>query len=61
MSERTHDEFVCTECVSHVYSTPPRDPPPTVCGTCANLNEFVADPVEREEMRRRLMRLEEPG
>ena len=51
----THDEFVCRDCGSHVYSTPPQDPPPTVCGTCAHLNQFVHDPVEREEIRRRVM------
>jgi hypothetical protein len=50
-----HDEFVCTECGSTVYSIPPVDPPPTVCATCAHLNEFIADPVEREQLRRRLM------
>ena len=52
---RQHDEFICTDCGTYVYSVPPRDPPPTVCATCAHLNEFVVDPVEREELRRRLM------
>lgn len=49
------DEFVCTGCGSEVYSFPPRDPPPVQCAYCNMLDEFVADPVEREAMRRRMM------
>ena len=52
---RDHDAFVCAVCGFSVYSVPPRDPPPTVCATCAILAEFVDDPVERAELRRRLM------
>jgi len=54
--ERDCDEFVCTGCGQSVYSVPPRDPPPIRCGVCQHLDEFVADPVERAELRRILCR-----
>jgi hypothetical protein len=34
---------------------PPRDPPPTVCMMCLFLADAIADPVERGELRRRLV------
>jgi hypothetical protein len=52
--EFEHDEFVCTSCGRMIISIPPVDPPPTRCAVCQHLEEFVADPVEREAMRRRL-------
>jgi hypothetical protein len=55
------DEFVCTECGTNIVSLPPVTPPPTVCATCSWLNEYVTDPVEREELRRRLMGAEGGG
>jgi len=48
------DEFDCTKCGRHVYSLPPADPPPTMCATCVWLDEFIADPAEREKLRKRL-------
>ena len=47
----THDEFVCDECRRLIYSLPPVTPPPTRCATCQWLDEFVANPVEREHIR----------
>lgn len=49
------DEFDCRGCGRHIFSLPPRDPPPALCATCEWLDEFVPDPSEREEMRRRLI------
>jgi len=54
MPEPTADEFTCVECGQHVYSLPRRDPPPTLCATCAWLDEFIADPEERERLREEL-------
>jgi hypothetical protein len=54
--ERDCDEFVCTGCGRRVISVPPIDPPPTRCGACQYIDEFVADPVEREELRQRVCR-----
>ena len=48
------DEFICSDCGRTVISLPPMDPPPTRCALCHHLLEFVADPDEREELRRRL-------
>lgn len=45
------DKFVCTECGREIYSLPPRDPPPTVCGLCQHLLEFVPDEEERQAIR----------
>jgi hypothetical protein len=55
MADRQFDEFVCVDCGSSVYSVPAIEPPPTQCATCRYLNEFVTDPRERDELRRRLM------
>jgi hypothetical protein len=52
---RTADEFTCTECGREIVSFPPRDPPPTKCAMCLFLAGSIADPVEREEVRRRLV------
>lgn len=49
----TADEFDCPDCGWHVYSLPPRVPPPTRCGLCLWLEEFVSDPAEREAIRER--------
>jgi DNA-directed RNA polymerase subunit RPC12/RpoP len=56
--DRKYDEFTCSDCGASVWSVPPQEPPPSRCATCAHLNEFVADPVEREALRRRLMGVE---
>jgi hypothetical protein len=48
------DAFVCEACGQSVWSIPPQTPPPTRCATCNFLDEFVKDPGEREELRRRL-------
>jgi hypothetical protein len=51
-----HDEriFVCTRCGHTIYVVGfrPADWPADVCGTCWHIDKYVADPVEREEMRR---------
>lgn len=48
-----HDEFTCLDCERLIWSVPPREPPPTRCAMCQWLIEFVADPAERAEIRRR--------
>jgi hypothetical protein len=53
---RTCDRFVCTACGVDVISLPPRDPPPTKCGTCQLLDTLDLEPAEREELRARMMR-----
>jgi hypothetical protein len=55
------DEFVCEACGQSVWSIPPQSPPPTRCATCNFLDEFVTDPEEREELRRRLTGPDQPG
>jgi hypothetical protein len=50
------DEFVCPDCHRHIFSTPRRDPPPTVCAVCLWMREFVPDEMERKAMRKRLAR-----
>ena len=52
---RDCDQFVCTGCGVEIFSMPSQEPPPTVCATCRWLDHYVADPVEREELRKRLM------
>ena len=52
---RGPDEFTCTECGRQIVSFPARDPPPTVCMMCLFLAGTIADPVERAEVRRRLV------
>ena len=54
-AHRTADEFTCTECGRQIVSFPARDPPPTVCMMCLFLAGTIADPVERAELRRRLV------
>lgn len=50
------DEFECDTCHRLIYSLPPHTvrgtPPPTRCACCTWLDEFVADPVEREQLRK---------
>jgi hypothetical protein len=53
MPDRKADEFTCSECGREIYSLPPRDPPPTICGMCQHLLEFVPDEQEREAIRKR--------
>ena len=52
---RNCDHFVCPDCGRDIYSFPPQDPPPTLCGACLHLREFVADPDERDELRSRML------
>jgi hypothetical protein len=52
---RDHDLFVCRDCGADVYSFPAQDPPPELCSTCRWLDQYVSDPVEREQLRKRLM------
>lgn len=52
MSEdRTCEEFVCASCGANVVQFWVEQVPPTMCSTCQLLDETVADPVEREELR----------
>lgn len=48
------DKFICEDCGADIVSIPAVNPPPTRCATCTWLEEFVPDPVEREELRRRM-------
>ena len=54
-AHRTADEFTCTEYGREIVSFPARDPPPTVCMMCTFLAGILADPAERDEVRRRLV------
>lgn len=47
----THNEFECDECHRLIHSYPPMTPSPTRCASCQWLDEFVANPVEREHLR----------
>lgn len=53
-TDREADEFVCPDCGENIISLPAVDPPPTVCGMCLHLREFVPDEAEREAIRKRL-------
>ena len=48
------DEFICPDCGRSIISLPPQEPPPTRCAVCLWLEEFVPDPVERDEIRKRM-------
>jgi hypothetical protein len=54
-TERNQDYFTCTECGREIVSIPAYDPPPTVCGLCLHLNEFIPDETERQRLRKHLM------
>jgi hypothetical protein len=48
-------EYDCIDCKSHVFDFGRAEPPvPPRCSVCAWAHEFIADPAEREALRRRL-------
>lgn len=44
-----HREFICEKCGYHIYSVG-YDDGTNICGLCKWLDEFIKDPIEREQI-----------